>query len=157
MAMLALTAALAAVMPGLEANMDYDDVTRVEYRYTDSSVPPRYHRSFVIEVTRDTARVVVDSYGDVLARDSRAIAPEEFRAVLETIEGAGLTTVTEKENEGCTGGTTETVVMYGDEDELFRGWVYHCAGEDYGTLEGDVEAVARDIRALIPDLSSLRE
>ena len=157
MTFLALTAALTAVLPGQEAHMDYDEVTRVEYRYTDSSVPPQYHRSFVIDVTRDTARVVVDSYGEVLARDSRAISPEEFRAVLETIEEAGLTIVPEKENEGCTGGTTETVVLYGEGGILFQGWVYHCAGDDYGTMEGDVEAVAHEIRALIPNLSSLRE
>lgn len=157
MTMLVLTAALAAAMPGQEANMDYDDVTRVEYRYTDSSVPPQYHRSFVIEVTRDTARVAVDSYGEVLARDSRAITSDEFRALLETLEGAELTSVPEKESHGCTGGTSETVVLYGEEGELFRGHVYHCGGDNYGNLEGDVEAVAREIRALIPNLSSLRE
>ena len=157
MTFLAMIAALAAAMPCREANMEYDDVTRVEYIYTDSSVPPQYHRSFVIEVTRDSARVVVDSYGEVLARETRAIAPDEFQALLETLEEAGLSIVPEKENEGCTGGTTETVVMYKEEGEFFRGWVYHCAGEDYGTLEGDVETVSREIRALIPDLARLRE
>lgn len=157
MTLLALIAALAAAMPGQEANMDYDDVTRVEYIYTDSSVPPQYHRSFVIEVTGDSALVVVDSYGEVLARETRAVTLDEFHALLETLAGAGLSIVPEKENEGCTGGTTETVVLYSGEDELFRGWVYHCGGENYGVLEGDVETVAREIRALIPDLDRLRE
>jgi len=157
MTLLALIAALVAAIPGQEANMDYDGVTRVEYIFTDSSVPPQYHRSFVIEVTRDSALVVVDSYGEVLARETRALAPDEFQSLLETLEEAGLAIVLEKENEGCTGGTTEAVVLYEGESEVFRGWVYHCAGEDYGTLEGDVEAVARRIRALIPDLARLRE
>lgn len=38
----------------------------VEYRFHDSSVPPPYHRSYTLLVLPDAARVVVDSYGDVL-------------------------------------------------------------------------------------------
>ncbi len=127
MTFLALMAALAAAMPGQEANMNYDDVTRVEYIFTDSSVPPQYHRSFAIEATRDSALVVVDSYGEVLARETRAVTPNEFQSLMETLAAAELSIVPEKESEGCTGGTTEAVVLYEGESEVFRGWVYTTA------------------------------
>jgi len=38
----------------------------VTYRYQDASVPPEYHRSYDVIVGDGEARVVVDSYGDVL-------------------------------------------------------------------------------------------
>ena len=50
-----------------------DDAT-VTYAFTDSSVPPQYHRSVTLTVTRDEAHIVVDSYGDVLA-DERVATP----------------------------------------------------------------------------------
>ena len=39
----------------------------VTYEFHDSSVPPPFHRSFVLTFTRDRARIIVDSYGDILA------------------------------------------------------------------------------------------
>ena len=35
----------------------------VSYTFRDSSVPPPYHRSYVITFNRDRARIVVDRYG----------------------------------------------------------------------------------------------
>ena len=50
-----------------------DDAT-VTYAFTDSSVPPQYHRSVTLTVTRDEAHIVIDSYGDVLADERVADA-----------------------------------------------------------------------------------
>lgn len=40
--------------------------TTVTLRFRDSSVPPEYHRSYVLTVSEGQVHVVVDSYGDVL-------------------------------------------------------------------------------------------
>lgn len=39
---------------------------RIEYRFTDASIPPEYHRSYTLVVTRQETRISVDSYGDLL-------------------------------------------------------------------------------------------
>ena len=43
-------------------------------RVPDASVPPQYHRSVTLTVTREDAHIVIDSYGDVLA-DERVPTP----------------------------------------------------------------------------------
>ena len=42
-------------------------ITKIVYSYGDSSVPPKYHRSYTITATKDGIRIVVDSYGNILA------------------------------------------------------------------------------------------
>ena len=87
----------------------------VTYAFRDSSVPPPYHRSVTLTVTRDESRLVIDSYGDVLADESVATAPEVWAAL-----GDSLATVSSLEadaaGEGCVGGTgMDLRVASGDE------------------------------------------
>jgi len=38
----------------------------IEFRFTDASVPPEYHRSYTLITTRDETSISIDSYGDLL-------------------------------------------------------------------------------------------
>ncbi|OPL17711.1 MAG: hypothetical protein AVO35_08585 [Candidatus Aegiribacteria sp. MLS_C] len=135
--------------------MDAHRITSIVYEYTDSPVPPRYHRSYAITVDRDSVRIVVDSYGEVLASGNYSTGTETFEEVCAALAEAGLSVGSERENDGCTGGTTETVTVRNAEGVVMEGWVYHCGGGDYGTLRGNAGHLAAAVKALIPDLEEL--
>jgi len=143
-----------------EIDMDHaipwKDTTGIVYEFGDSSVPPQYHRSFVISVADGNASVVVDSYGEILAEGSYQITRKQFKRVLKALTAADMSTIQEGESPDCTGGTTETVSVYINAERVLHGWVYHCGGESFGTLLGDVNIVARSVCDLIPDLAQLK-
>lgn len=59
----------------------------VTYEFRDSSVPPPFHRSFVLVFDRSQARIVVDSYGDILAEQATPMTPEAWDRVAEGYPG----------------------------------------------------------------------
>ena len=40
--------------------------SKIVYHFKDRSVPPEYHRSYTIEVTKDSSSCIVDSYGNII-------------------------------------------------------------------------------------------
>lgn len=87
----------------------------VSYAFLDSSVPPPYHRSFELTVRADDSRIVVDSYGDVLAQERVATDPTVWSTLGATIEEVTSLSA-QTPAEGCTGGTVTslTVVQEGE-------------------------------------------
>lgn len=148
---------LASIHSDMDTTIIWKNATRIVYEFTDSSVPPQYHRSFTIAVNDSNATIVVDSYGEILAERSYQITQEQFATVLKTLTIANMSTVPEGESPDCTGGTTETVSVYRNAERVLRGWIYHCGDENFGTLLGDVDIVAEAVCTLIPDLDQLRE
>ena len=59
----------------------------VTYEFHDSSVPPPYHRSYVLTFDRAGARIVVDSYGDVLADRTAPMTEDAWATVAATACG----------------------------------------------------------------------
>lgn len=134
-----------------------DAVDSIEYHYGDSSVPPQYHRSYVISVTAQRIAVVVDSYGDVLARREYS-APKAVPArLMALLEGGGVQAGPQQESRGCTGGTTERIICRAGGRVVLDVQVYHCGGADYGTLRGDIAPFRQAVKALVPDLAKLLE
>lgn len=76
----------------------------VTYAFRDSSMPPPHHRSFVITVDRNAARIVVDSYGTVLADRTAPMPPGIWQQMSDTIADLDGIVIEEPE-QGCTGGT----------------------------------------------------
>jgi hypothetical protein len=76
----------------------------IEYRYGDSSVPPEYHRSYTLTVTRERVDAVVDSYGEVLHEISASLPREVWRE----LSSAGEVVAIDEpgDGEGCAGGTS---------------------------------------------------
>jgi hypothetical protein len=124
-----------------------DDAT-VTYAFTDSSVPPRYHRSVTLTITRDEAQIVIDSYGDVLA-DERVETPT---AVWETL-GATLPAVealtVEAPGEGCTGGTAVSLTVETPSGPSLDLDPEFCAGSNEG-LEESIDGWIAPARDLFP-------
>lgn len=131
-------------------------ITRIEYRFGDSSVPPPYHRSYTISLTPDAIKVVVDSYGEVTAQQEKPVDQASFDLMVAALEKHGIGhRVAAKDELGCSGGTTESIAFWKGEEEAFSASVYHCGGDDFGELDGDSRGFAKDLKMLIPDLSAL--
>ncbi len=131
--------------------------TRLEYHYQDASVPPPFHRSYRLTVTPTEAHLRVDSYGEVVNEVTRPLPPEAFVELTTVVEAAGLRSVPETEpEEGCSGGTGESLALFAEDALLLRGSLSHCGGGTYGDLAGDLPAVREAARALFgPDFRAL--
>lgn len=82
----------------------------VEYRFFDSSVPPPYHRSYTLLVRPAEARVIVDSYGDILHDERIAIDTADWeRCSLAAAALAGLADGVF--DDGFTGGTADRLIV----------------------------------------------
>jgi hypothetical protein len=99
--------------------------TSVVYAFYDASVAPDYHRSYTVTVTADSARVVVDSYGDVLFDVTEPIDDALWQRTLAT--AAEFSSAKSVTNEGCAGGTAEQLlVIDGAGQNVFEVFVDHC-------------------------------
>lgn len=103
-----------------------DDAVIV-YRFQDSSVPPRYHRSEEITIDRTTTRLVIDSYGEVLADESRPTPPEVWSGLISGIESITRLEV-EQSQQGCVGGTTESIRVSSATELIADVVADECAG-----------------------------
>lgn len=113
-------------------SINWEETTRIEYRYGDSSVAPDYHRSYVITITDSTKTIAIDSYGDVLLTRQYSNTPSDFQAFKEELSKKGIKKHKKKDS-ACSGGTSETLRLYKGDDLIFDAYVYHCSGES-GTL-----------------------
>ncbi|MFH1336735.1 MAG: hypothetical protein ABII96_09485 [Candidatus Zixiibacteriota bacterium] len=135
--------------------MTKKSIKEIRYDFSDASVPPEHHRSYTITVTPDAVRVVVDSYGDILADRTYGITDKQFSDVRNSLEMNKIRNCTLGEDEGCTGGTSETISCTDGKKEIFSGSVYHCGGKDTGNLCGDISRFAVTVGGLVPDFDAL--
>lgn len=132
------------------------EINEITYRFGDSSVPPPYHRSYSIVLNAETATVTIDSYGDIIAKKEYKVEKHTLDKMLELFTKCKIANCKEKKNDGCTGGTSESIWQNTGSEKTFYGSVYHCGGKKYGTLEGDINKFADAMKALIPDLKELK-
>lgn len=132
-----------------QSSIDWEETTKIEYRFGASSVAPDYHRSYVIIITDSTKSIAIDSYGTILLTKEYSNTPSEFLAFKDKLSKTGIKKRKEKENRPCDGGTTETLRLYKGDIKYFDAYVYYCSGES-GTLFLPNEA-ADLIRSQIPE------
>jgi hypothetical protein len=138
-----------------EHKMSQTTIKEITYHFGDASVPPNYHRSYTITVTADSVKIAVDSYGDILAEEEYEITSKQFDDIQRSLERNNIRNCTLGDDEGCTGGTSESISYVNNKNEIFSGSVYHCGGEDTGNLCGDIGSFADDVKKLVPNLEKL--
>jgi len=121
-------------------------IQEITYHFGDASVPPKYHRSYTITVTTDKVRIVVDSYGEILADKGYEITSKQFDGIINSLKRNEIRNCTLGDDDGCTGGTIERISFSDGENEIFSGTVYHCGGKDTGNLCGDITRFADDVK-----------
>jgi hypothetical protein len=142
----ALLAACATSTPEEPVGLPEDAV--VTYAFLDSSVPPQYHRSITLTVTRDDAHIVVDSYGDVLADEhtpTPAAVWENLGSTLPTVQGLNAT----DPGSGCTGGTGIALSVVAGAETLVNVSPQFCGGSN-DALEAPIRAWIAPARDLFP-------
>ena len=103
--------------------------TTVEYSFRDSSVPPQYHRSYVIKASKNDASITVDSYGDVLAQETIVMPADTWTKVLESAKTlpARAGKISEPKP-GCTGGTGSKITIRDGGAERYSKSAENCGG-----------------------------
>ncbi|CAG5081121.1 hypothetical protein [Parvicella tangerina] len=156
-----LTIFLVAFLLGCDEPSNEKEQTAMEldylvFEFHDSSVPPPYHRSYKLSFKGEVVHAIVDSYGDVLTDTVINLGTEKVQKALVMIEKYKVTNKEKnEESEGCSGGTGISV-RYGLGDEaLCKGYVYFCAGDQFGDLSGDLTGLKHELTNLIPNFSSL--
>lgn len=130
-------------------------IQKITYHFGDASVPPPDHRSYVITVTKDNVGIIVDSYGEVLAEKTHEITSKQFDDIQASLERNEIRNCILGDNEGCTGGTSESIFYSSKEKEMFSGSVYHCGGNDTGNLCGNIKHFVDDVKKMVPDIKKL--
>lgn len=142
---------------GTVSSADWEQTTKMEYRFGDASVAPQYHRSYTISISNSKKTITIDSYGDVLLQRQYDNTAEEYQKFREAVAEKGISKHEETEVSGCTGGKTEYVRLYKGDEMYFDAYVYHCGGDETGTLNLP-EGTSDLFRNMIPeDVNSLIE
>jgi len=131
-------------------------ITKVIYAFNDASVPPQYHQSYTITVTKDQAHIIIDSYGDILAEKTIELPEHKLVELAKYIK---LCHIREKESndnlEPCTGGTSKSLTIYSGENTILSGTIDQCGGLTSGNLYGDTDSFAEKMKGLFPEFDEL--
>lgn len=94
-----------------------DPATTVVVRFHDSSVPPEYHRSWTLRLSDQRISLVVDSYGDVVARETAPMPRRMWADFVAGLDDELAALPDPVEGEVCPGGTSVDfeVTQAGDE------------------------------------------
>ncbi len=137
-------------MKRAESTTPKQELQRVTLRFLDSSVPPRYHRSYTIVVEAGRVEITVDVYGDIITRDERELDVEQWGEL--TDEVPQLPGALTKDDELTTGATSYQLELTTKRGQRVLTWTE-------GTTPGSASATrfARAVEALVPDLAALKE
>ena len=125
----------------------------VTYEFHDSSVPPPFHRSFTLVFDRAEARIVVDSYGDVLADRTAPVNQQTWDEVARGFPDVQALTLAEPA-EGCTGGTGFTATVAVDGTVRFSLSGLACGGVNSAAADRLADWVG-PVRSLFPPMNQL--
>ena len=124
---------------------------QIIFIYDDASVPPGDHRSYKITVSTEKLFFEVDSYGDLIRKDSISITKNKWTQIQQAFIDSQIDNIAEKENpEGCTGGNGNQVYVLMGTKALFSGNQYRCGGFNEGNLTGDLDGFEKVIRQDLP-------
>ena len=136
----------------LEINNEYIFDTFV-YNYQDSSVPPEYHRSYTIEISKDSLNLVVDSYGDIINEFKKEISSNEWNWLIETYIESRIKNIKKTVDDWCTGWHWEKIEFFLKSKKIFSWYNYYCAWETFGNIKWDIEKIKKYLIWLVPNFS----
>lgn len=149
---LALGAACGDDSTGSVESIDLSDDATIEYVFTDSSVPPEFHRSYTLTIESDDVHAVVDSYGDEIGETSAPVTEGLWGSLaLQADEMAKIEP--DEAADGCAGGTKRDLTVV-DRDETVIDLSFSvCEGNEDQAAR--VDAYIDPVIAVIPDWDSV--
>jgi len=129
----------------------------IVYQFTDAPVSPKYQRSFKVTLNKTEAKLSFQIYDKEPTEKTVKTGDAKFEEIMELARKAEIRKDGTKENDGCTGGTSESLkILDAKRTETFSGYVYHCGGTDYGGMTGDIKLIKTKITALFPNEEYLK-
>lgn len=125
------TAAVAGGCSAEPAHQFDPAATTIVYEFTDSSVPPEYHRSFTLTVEGGIGTIVVGTYDEETARDEQEVSSavvEDLVAAYNAGDLADVFDVKLPDDNGCGGGQTFELT-FDDGSEEASTTIYRCSDE----------------------------
>ncbi|MEI6123129.1 MAG: hypothetical protein WCQ95_05810 [Bacteroidota bacterium] len=136
-------------------NFNNKNIDAVRYAYCDASIPPKLQRNYTITVTPDRVEMVV-SGGDTIPRDTSVVCSQQaFNKIIDLLNSEKIRNGELSNNDGCTGGDSESLSCFANNSLVFSGDVYYCGGKKSGNLKGDIGRVSEAICNLIPNFESV--
>lgn len=126
----------------------------IVYEFHDSSVPPPYHRSITLTASREEARIVVDSYGDVLADVTAPTPAEAWSQLASSIGLVSDAVVVAPPSGGCTGGTSVDLTVTSGSNRIVELSPEFCAGSNQ-LLDDAIDEWIAPIRELFGPMDEL--
>lgn len=125
---------------------------RVEYRFQDASVPPKYHRSYTIDIdaTTKVIKADVDVYNKPLANATHVLSDADWKKVQEL--ASKLEAPATKIAKGMTGTKTYIIRLHNAQKPTYE-LVWDSANE----VNADTEAFITFVKGLVPNLAELCE
>ena len=124
--------------------------TTVYVHFTDSSVPPEYHRSWDLTLDQDTVHLVVDSYGDVLADETVEMPAGRWKEFVADLDGA-IDDLGEAEDveEGCTGGTAMSLEVDDAGSASTSMDLDNCASDTNRAISDQIEELVEPFTSMV--------
>src|SRR5690606_25628702 len=122
-----------------EAEQPVGELTEVVLRYRDASVPPEFHRSYVIVVNPERVAVTVDVYGDAIAQATYEMTQASWAALQERSQSVNWPGQDTEELEQV-GGALFTLELHSAESTRHIEWANGAASS-----ETDVTAFVQTI------------
>lgn len=128
------------------------------YNFHDASVPPQYHRSYMIDVEDTVVKFIVDSYEDILFEETFSITGKQLDEFIKGVKACKLRYGKGKvEPKGCTGGTSDSFFFLWNGETPQDGYTGKCGGKDYGNVKGNVEKLRELFKSMVPDFKGKME
>ncbi len=124
------------------------------YEFHDASVPPEYHRSYMISIEDTNVMFRVDSYGDLLLEERFSITRLDLEQFKKQVRKCNIRYAKKgKENKGCTGGTSDSFFLYWSDEDKQDGYTETCGGTQFGNITGKIEELRNLFKNMVPNLS----
>ena len=129
---------------------DKKGIDKIEYEFSDSSVPPQYHRSYTIAVTSEQVHVTVNSYGTELANETYALDKGVFEQLVKNVNK--LDPADKKITKGATGTSGKRINLLKGSEVIYD---LYWDSLKKGKISDETNEYVEMIKATVPNLSEL--
>lgn len=129
---------------------NYDSLAVIIYEFTDSSVPPEYHRSFLISISKKlTLKTHVDVYGDTIGAIEKQITQKQWDQLFHLINTSDLEQG--RFQREMPGSTTSTLTFLDHHSDTLFSLIY----DNPDSISIDLQNFVQMIISFAPELDSL--
>ncbi len=129
---------------------NYDSPAVIIYEFIDSSIPPQYHRSFLISISKKLIlKTQVNVYGDTIGTVEKQITQEQWDQLLDHIKNSDFKQG--RFQRDMPGSTTSTLTFLDHHSNTLFSLIY----DNPDSISIDIQNFVQMIISFTPELDSL--